>query len=88
MQYLVGGFNGGSSVGFLKMSHILADRIKDDLYRGIIAIWHDESHINRYFVDNPPTRILDPSYCYNESMKLPFDKKLLSLTKNETELRS
>lgn len=81
MQYFAGGFNGGSSTEYLKMSKKLSKNIDIDYQNKIIAIWHDESHMNRYFTDNPPTKILSPSYCYAEDMEIPFDKKLLALDK-------
>jgi histo-blood group ABO system transferase len=87
MQYFAGGFNGGSKAEFLKMAKTLNDNIDIDLSKGIIAIWHDESHMNRYFVNNPPTVILSPSYCYGETMNIPFEKKLLSLHKDNIEIR-
>ncbi len=87
MQYFCGGFNGGSMIEYLKMSEQIAHNIDIDLTNNIIAIWHDESHINRYFIDNKPTKILDSSYCYPEQVcdlyyhdvKLP--KRLLALQK-------
>lgn len=88
MQYFAGGFNGGSSKEFLKMSEIISENINKDYSNGIIAIWHDESHMNRYFIDNKPTKILTPSYCYGESMNIPFEKKLIALDKNHSEVRS
>jgi len=87
-EYFAGGFNGGSSKEFLTMSKILSENIHEDLSNKIIAIWHDESHMNRYFFDNPPTKILNPGYCYPESRVLSFDKKLVALDKNHHELRS
>ena len=88
MQYFAGGFNGGKSEDFLKMSKILSNNIDIDYSNGIIAIWHDESHMNRYFIDNKPTKILNPSYCYGESMNIPFERKLIALDKNHSEIRS
>ncbi len=88
MQYFAGGFNGGTSIEYLKMSAVLSNNIDIDFSNGIIAIWHDESHMNRYFLDNPPTKILNPSYCYPESWQLPYDKKLLALDKNHNEVRN
>lgn len=84
MQYFAGGFNGGSCSEFLKMSKKLSENIWKDLSNGIIAIWHDESHLNRYFIDNPPTNILDPSYCYPGSWDIPFPKRLLALVKDHS----
>jgi histo-blood group ABO system transferase len=88
MQYFAGGFNGGSKKEYLKMSQILSKNIQQDYNNDIIAIWHDESHINRYFIDNPPTKILDPGYCYGESLKPPFTPRLIALDKNHKEIRS
>lgn len=88
MQYFAGGFNGGTSEEYLKMANKISTDIETDYSRGIIAVWHDESHMNRYFIDNKPTLILSPSYCYGESMNIPFDKKILALDKNHTEIRN
>jgi histo-blood group ABO system transferase len=87
MEYFAGGFNGGSSSEYLKMAKIISDNIEKDLEKDIIAVWHDESHMNRYFIDNKPTKILSPSYCYGESMNIPFEKKLIALDKNHEEVR-
>lgn len=88
LVYYAGGFNGGTTKEFLKMSEILDKNIKKDLSKNIIAIWHDESHMNRYFIDNPPIKILTPSYCYPESSNIPLKKKLLALDKNHNEVRN
>jgi histo-blood group ABO system transferase len=88
MEYFAGGFNGGTSEEYLKMAHTISKNIEIDYNNGIIAIWHDESHMNRYFIDNPPTKILNPSYCYAEELNIPYSKKLLALQKNHNEIRS
>lgn len=56
---------------------------------GILAEWHDESHWN-WFLSHTHFNIttLNSSYCYPESWKLPFDKKILALDKNHKEIRS
>lgn len=83
MQYFCGGFNGGSCKEYLKMSEQISHNIDIDFKNDIIAIWHDESHINRYFIDNRPTKILSPSYCYHQAVThSPFERKILALTKN------
>lgn len=87
MVYFAGGFNGGSFENFMNMSSYIDKNIQTDYRNGIIAIWHDESHINRYMIDNKPTLILDPGYCYGESMNIPYRKRLLALDKNHAELR-
>lgn len=85
--YFAGGFWGGSRNAFLKTCEEMTRRIHVDLKNGFIAVWHDESHLNRYFIDHPPTKILSPSYCYPESWNLPYKKKLLALDKNHAEFR-
>jgi histo-blood group ABO system transferase len=86
--YFAGGFYGGSKREFLKMAQVMTENIKKDFENNFIAVWHDESHLNRYFIDNPPTKILSPSYCYPESWKLNYPKKLLALDKNHQQIRS
>ncbi len=90
-HYYAGGFNGGSTKEFLKMSEKIANNVITDLNNGIVAIWHDESHMNRYLIDNPPTLSLTPSYCYAEEFwgtDYPYDPKIVALKKNHNELRS
>jgi hypothetical protein len=67
---------------------VVLDQIKKDSDNGIMAVWHDESHLNRYFIDHKPTTILSPSYCYPESWKLPFHKRILMLDKNHKEFQT
>lgn len=90
--YFAGGFNGGSTKRFLEMSEVIADRVNKDLENNVIALWHDESQMNRYLIDNPPTLILSPSYCFAEehmnNSEYPFEPKIIALKKNHDELRS
>lgn len=85
--YYAGGFNGGTSDAFLKMSSCIKENVDKDLENNYIAVWHDESHLNRYFINNPP-KTLSPSYCYPESWDLPFKRILLALDKNHERIRS
>lgn len=87
MTYCAGGFNGGTSKEYLKMANKLSENIEEDYCNGIIAVWHDESHLNRYYIDNPPTTLLSPAYCYPESWDLPFARKIVALDKNHAEMR-
>ena len=90
-SYYAGGFNGGKTSEFLKMSQVIADRVNKDLENNIVALWHDESHINRYMIDNPPTLELSPEYCYPEPElgKYPqHNPKIIALLKNHNALRT
>ena len=91
VTYYAGGFNGGKTTKFMEMSEVIADRVNKDLEKDIIALWHDESHMNRYMIDNPPTLALNPEYCYAEEFigtQYPFQNpKIIALKKNHAELR-
>jgi histo-blood group ABO system transferase len=65
--YFCGGFNGGTSEAYLKMAEVIRQGVDSDKAKGIVAVWHDESHLNRYLFDHPPALVLSPSFCYPES---------------------
>ena len=64
--YFCGGFNGGATGPFLSMARTIKMAIDEDDKNGVQAVWVDESHLNRYLFDNPPSKILSPSFCYPE----------------------
>jgi len=80
--YYQGCLFGGTKDAFLKMSKQLQENIEKDSSNNIIAIWHDESHLNNYFYNNPP-KVLDPSYANPEAFYIPFDRKIIQLDKNK-----
>lgn len=96
-KYYIGSFNGGKPEHFLKMSEVLSKNIDIDLENGIIAVWHDESHMNRYFIDNPPDIELSPSYSYPEAVinnptwagghVKKYEPLIFALDKNHSKLR-
>ena len=71
--YVCGGVNGGTAPAFLELCRTLDKRIRRDLQHNVIALWHDESQINRYILFRHDFRVLDPSFCYPEGWDhLPF----------------
>lgn len=86
--YFAGGFYGGVREEFLRIAATNAAHIQQDLQCNIIALWHDESHLNRYFIDHKPTIILSPSYCYPGNRYIPFEPRLVALDKNHAEVRA
>ena len=81
-RYFCGGFFGGDSESFLEMSEKISSNIDEDLSKEIIAIWHDESHINRFFLDNPPKSIMEPPFAVAESLTRRYESsKILFLDK-------
>ncbi|MCU7551293.1 hypothetical protein OCK74_19380 [Chitinophagaceae bacterium LB-8] len=80
--YFMGGFNGGRSKEYLQLIESLDHQIKADLDRDIIAIWHDESHLNKYLLDRK-CKVLDPSYGYPEGWNIPFEPKIIICDKSK-----
>lgn len=69
-HYATGALNGGKSDAFLKMCEVCSHNIHIDYENGIIAQWHDESHLNRYLLDKNPL-ILPVNYLYPEEPWMP-----------------
>ena len=80
--YFAGGFNGGKSEAFVSLMKVLKDRIQRDLQNDVIALWHDESQLNRYLIDyGGKFKMLSPAYLYPEGWDLPFEQKIIVLDK-------
>lgn len=89
--YFAGGFYGGKTKEFFKLVSRVTRAIESDLQKRYIAVWHDESHLNRYFIDHKPTKVLSPSYCYpgpGYLYTLPdCPAKLIAITKDHAAVR-
>ncbi len=60
-------FFGGTTQNFFTIIETSYEGMKADLKRNFLAIWHDESHLNRYFHDNPPALLLPPLFACQET---------------------
>lgn len=63
--YYMGGLNGGTAEQYMDMIATLSRNIHDDYDRGIIAVYHDESHINAYMRTHR-CKILGREFCLPE----------------------
>ena len=71
--YVLGGVNGGPSAIYLKMIHTLKENIDKDLENNIVAVWHDESHLNKYITNSEVKfKVLDSDYGFFEDWYMPF----------------
>jgi glycosyltransferase involved in cell wall biosynthesis len=94
-HYFAGGLQGGSKDAYLQLAAWCYEHIEQDLKNNIMLLWHDESSINRYFLDHPPTVILSPSYHFPQNIdsfrhlwgNQNFEPKLLLLEKYHEKAR-
>lgn len=81
-HYFMGALNGGVAASYLSMVDELEKRVADDERRNVLALWHDESHLNWYAIQHKEKVLpLDPCYGYPEGRSLPFLKKIVILDK-------
>lgn len=80
MRYFMGSLIGGSSTAFIDLCITCADWITSDLSNGIIAVFHDESHLNKYFATRA-VHALNPGYAFPEGSRIPFERKIILLDK-------
>lgn len=65
--------------------------IMEDKENGVEALWHDESHLNKYFWIHKPSRLLSPEYCFDARIGQTTDirvKRLLWAPKDYERLRA
>ena len=90
-KYYACGFIGGAKREFFRMCEIISGNIRTDINNGIRAIWGDESHLNRYLIDNPPTLVLPPNYMcpYGNPYFIPYikhrDKQFKRINKEDAQ---
>lgn len=86
-KYYAAAFVGGKSSTFLNMAKVISEKVNEDERNNIVAKWHDESHLNKYFNENPPT-VLSPSYMFPEELighpQYPFEPKIIALKKQSS----
>ena len=81
--YYQGCLWGGSSKSVVELCKVLSKNIELDMINGIIAVWQDESHLNRFFIDNKnDVYLFTSSYAYPEKWNLNMEKKIIHLDKS------
>jgi len=85
--YFQGCVWGGKVPFVIDMMEELSRRTKVDLDKDVIAQWHDESHMNKYFAENQnDVHILGSEYAYPEvfSSYCNFEPKIVHLSKDNS----
>ncbi len=79
--YVCGGVNGGSSEAFLALTRHVKQAVDADIHDGVVAEWHDESHLNRYILDHAHC-VKHAGYCYPQNWNLSEPKMIEVRDKN------
>ena len=79
--YICGGVNGGWTEDYCNLIVSIQNAVDEDEMNGVTAVWHDESHLNKYILDKR-YRLLSPAYCFPEGWHLPFEEIIRIRDKN------
>ncbi|XP_024201260.1 histo-blood group ABO system transferase isoform X3 [Pan troglodytes] len=66
--YYLGGFFGGSVQEVQRLTRACHQAMMVDQANGIEAVWHDESHLNKYLLRHKPTKVLSPEYLWDQQL--------------------
>ena len=82
--YVCGGIWAGKRENFFKLTSELHLAVEADSKNSVMAIWHDESHLNKWASENE-FHLLPPSFCFvNEYEHLSsLHPKVIAVTKKE-----
>lgn len=85
-KYIQGCLWGAIGQNFIDMISILKENTEKDLKNNIIAKWHDESHLNKFCIENiNEFKILPASCAYPENWTLNIPKYIIHKDKNMQE---
>lgn len=85
--YYQGCLWGGKVPEVFEMINELQNRVTKDLKDDIIAIWHDESHLNKFLIQNKDkVHTLGPEFAYPEVFDTycDFEPKIVHLAKDNS----
>lgn len=89
--YYAGGFFGGTVAEVQKLTAKCHRSIMLDKEKNLEAVWHDESHLNKYFLYHKPTKVLSPEYLFDNRIRtvyVPKIKRFLAAWKDHTAIRN
>lgn len=70
---------GGSWKSVKALTEACYRNIMEDKRNNVEALWHDESHLNKYFWLHKPSRVLSPEYCWDTSIGYRRDIRVTRL---------
>lgn len=85
-KYIQGCFWGGLGNEFIYIVNTLKHNTQKDFENNIVAKWHDESHLNKFYINHYDIfDIKSSSYAYPENWNLPIEKFIIHKDKNANE---
>ena len=79
-KYYMGALNGGTAGAYSALVETCRAQIQRDIDRNVIAVYHDESHLNKYLSCKNILE-LSPAFGYPEGWAFPFDPKIIIIDK-------
>ncbi|XP_043941667.1 histo-blood group ABO system transferase-like isoform X2 [Protopterus annectens] len=89
--YYSAAFYSGTVKDMYLLAKACAEGIDKDKQKGIEAVWHEESHFNKYLLYHKPSKVLSPEYTWDNNYGTPsFLKKkcFIAVPKNHNEIRN
>ncbi|KAM4849355.1 globoside alpha-1,3-N-acetylgalactosaminyltransferase 1 isoform X3 [Urocitellus parryii] len=89
--YYGGAVFGGRVASVYEFTRVCHMAILADKANGIMAIWQEESHLNRHFISHKPSKVLSPEYLWDDRKPQPPSLKLIrfsTVNKDTSWLRS
>ncbi|XP_067264321.1 globoside alpha-1,3-N-acetylgalactosaminyltransferase 1-like [Chanodichthys erythropterus] len=81
---------GGSLADVHNLTKTCREQMNIDAANSIEAIWHEESHLNKYFLYNKPSKLLSPEYLWRDISTSVGQVKIIRFShvaKNNAEVR-
>ncbi|XP_041639653.1 N-acetyllactosaminide alpha-1,3-galactosyltransferase-like [Cheilinus undulatus] len=70
---------GGSWKSVKALAEACYQGIMEDKQNNVEALWHDESHLNKYLWLHKPSKVLSPEYCWDPSIGYKRDIRVTRL---------
>lgn len=70
---------GGTWMSVKALAETCYQSIMEDKMNNVEALWHDESHLNKYMWLHKPSRVLSPEYCWDRSIGYRSDIQVTRL---------
>ena len=81
--YKQGCFWGGKNPDILQFINLMKERVDDDLSVNVVARWHDESHLNKGFIDfKDRVEVFHSGFAFPENWQMDFPKFIIHKDKS------